>query len=69
MFSYCNDIAVKIFPSLKPIIGSFMMLLFFIFSAMSIKYVSIYGRKELTIWGTYGVAATLYLMAFGYFLA
>lgn len=46
-----------------------MLLLFFISSAVSINYVTKYGRKEITLWGTYGLAIVLFIMAFGYFIA
>jgi len=36
ILSYCNEIAVQIFPSLKPVIGAIMMFLFFCFSATAI---------------------------------
>ncbi len=69
IFAYCNDIAAEIFPFLKPFIGSILQFLFFIFSAISIIYVNRYGRKEMTLWGTYGVAFCLYVMALSYFIA
>lgn len=68
IMSYSTDIAVKIFPSLKPLIGAIMMFLFFCFSAIAIEYVSIYGRRPMTIWGTYGIAASLLGITFGYFM-
>jgi len=67
--SYCGDVASKIFPSLKNIIGALLMLAFFFFSGFSITCVGKYGRKDMTLWGTYGVALTLYAITFGYFLA
>ena len=69
MMSYCGDVASKIFPSLKDIIGALLMLAFFTFSAISIGFVGKYGRKDMTIWGTYGIALTLYSITIGYFLA
>lgn len=68
MMSYCGDIASQVLPSLKSIIGALLMLAFWVFSAISIAYVGKYGRKEMTIWGTYGIAATLYAITFGYFM-
>jgi hypothetical protein len=69
MMSYCSDIASKVLPSLKSIIGALLMLSFWIFSAISIFYVGKYGRKDMTVWGTYGIALTLFAITFGYFLA
>ena len=69
MFTYCNDIAASIFPTLKPVIGTIMQFLFLCFSAFSIGYVNRYGRKEITLWGTYGLIIVLYTMAFGYFIS
>ena len=60
MMSYCSDIASKVLPSLKSIIGALLMLSFWIFSAISIFYVGKYGRKDMTVWGTYGIAFTLF---------
>lgn len=68
MMSYCGDVASNIFPFLKPILGSLMMFLYMFFSAMSLPFVSKYGRKDMTLWGTYGLAATLYMITLGYFL-
>lgn len=69
MMSYCGDIASKVLPSLTSIIGALLMLAFWVFSAISIAYVGKYGRKDMTIWGTYGIALTLYAITFGYFMA
>lgn len=69
MMVYCGDIASQVLPSLKSIIGALLMLAFGVFSAISIAYVGKYGRKEMTIWGSYGIAVTLYAITFGYFLA
>ncbi len=68
MMSYCGDVASNIFPFLKPILGSLMMFLYMLFSAMSLTFVSKYGRKDMTLWGTYGLATTLYMITLGYFL-
>ena len=68
MISYCGDVASGIFPSLKPILGTLMMLLYLIFSALSLPSVSKYGRKDITLWGTYGLVFTLYMITAGYFL-
>ena len=46
-----------------------MMLLFLVFSAISIEYVNRFGRKQLTLWGTYGITATLLGIAAGYVIA
>ena len=46
-----------------------MLFLFFFFSAVSIGYVNRYGRKEMTLWGTYGLIVALYLLNFGYFIS
>lgn len=69
MMSYCGDIAAKIFPSLKPVLGALLMLLFLITSIIAIGYVSRHGRKQMTLLGTYGLAVTLYIMTFGYYIA
>ncbi len=46
-----------------------MMFLFLMFSVLSVPYVGRYGRKQLTLWGTYGLIIALYLIAGGYFIA
>jgi hypothetical protein len=45
------------------------MFLFFSFSAFAIEYVSKYGRKQMTLWGTYGIGISLLSITFGYFMA
>ena len=45
------------------------MFLFFFFSLVAVEYASKYGRKTLTLLGTYGIAVSLYFISVGYFIA
>ena len=44
------------------------MFLFFAFSTISLKFVNKYGRKQLTLWGTYGIIVSHISISIGYFI-
>jgi hypothetical protein len=68
IMSYGGEVASKVLPSLKLVMPALLMLLFFICSIISIKFVTNHGRKPLTFYGTIGIVISLLTVTYGYFI-
>lgn len=69
MMSYGGEVISSIAPELRSIMPAILMLFFLLSSIISLIFIKKYGRKILTIVGTIGLAITLYVISFAYFIS
>jgi hypothetical protein len=65
---YSKQLLASIFPALQPLLGSLTMLLYFIFSIMSLEFSEKYGRKRMTLIGAWLLFMANYCIAFGFMI-
>jgi hypothetical protein len=69
MMSYGGSVVSSVAPSLKEIMPAALMFFYLLSSTYSIVLVKKYGRKELTQFGSVGLAICLYTISYAYFIA